>query len=134
MANPLASAQDQIPQDLDPKAKAIVGQLMGQLQQAKQQLQQLNMEKEAKIFGVQEREKLITDRQTMAEFAETHRTHLRDDAEMQRAELDARTKMSDILSRDSTDIRETLIDAHTNLEIAHRQALNRGSSAPNKAA
>lgn len=126
MANPLASIQDQVPKDLDPKAQGVVAQLMGQLQQAKQQLQQLQQEKQAKIVGLQEKEKMVTDRETMNEIAETHRLHIKEQGDMQRAQLAARTKIIDSHSRDNTSMHETLIDAHTDLEIARHQAMRRG--------
>jgi hypothetical protein len=118
MANPLAAIQNQVPKDLDPKAQAIVAQLMGQLQQTKQQLQQLQQEKMAKVVGVQEKEKMITDRETMTELAETQRVHMREQAQLERAKLAARTKMIDSQARNATSIQETVIDAQTELDIA----------------
>lgn len=123
MANPLAAIQDQVPQDLDPKAQVVVAQLMAQLQQTKQQLQQLQQEKMAKVMGIQEREKMVTDRETMNEIAETHRLHIREQGENHRAQLEARTKMQTSFGRDSTSMHETIIDAMTDLELARNRDL-----------
>ena len=136
MANPLAQMQEQIPKDIDPKAQEMIGQLMGQLHQAQQQLQQLNQEKQAKVFGVQEREQAISQREmqlsTEREFAETHRLHIREQGENKRAELRAHTELANTEHKDITSMHETIIATNANLEIAHRQALQRGVPNANK--
>lgn len=115
MANPLAQAQSQMPQDLDPKAKAVVGQLMGQLQKAQQQLQQLQQEKAAKVFGVQEREKAVTDREIMKEMAETQRMHFQEQQEHERNRANNEAWMQETHMKVGTSLQETLIDAQVSL-------------------
>ncbi len=121
MANPLAQAQDKIPKDLDAKAKELVGQLMGQLQAAQQQVQQLTMEKQAKVFGVQEKEAAITQRElkvnTEREIAETHRLHIREEGENNRAALASHTKIHDTNARVAEDWRESVLEARTDLAL-----------------
>ncbi len=123
MAIPFAAIQDKVPKDIDPKAQALVAQLMGQLQTAKQQLQMLQQEKEAKVVGLQEKEKAVTDREMMGEIAETHRLHIREEGEMKRAHLDAKTRLQESFARNSTSMQETIIDASTALEIHNRKDL-----------
>ena len=130
MANPIAQAQDQIPKDVDPKAQQMIGQLMGQLHQAQKQLQELTQEKQAKIFGLQQKSQDEMQRQMQSEIAETHRTEIREHGDNYRAELAAHTKMSDVHSRDNTSMHETLIDSQTDLQIAHHQSMNRGKPNP----
>ncbi len=125
MANPLAKVQDQIPEDLDPKAKGIVGQLMGQLQQCQQQLEMLQKEKDAKLFGITEREKLVTDRDMMKEFAETQRTHLREDAHDGRNDADNQTWLHNTLLETTTDMKETMIAAQVDLTLG-KQVYTKG--------
>jgi len=133
MANPLAQMQDQMPKNIPPEAKEMIGSLMGQLHQAQQQLQQLTQEKQAKVFGVQEREQAVTQREMQKEVAETHRLHIKESGDNKRATLAAHTQLLDTQLRTSTDMHETIIDSQTNLEIAHKQAMNRGKpSAPDR--
>src|SRR5574337_121812 len=136
MANPLAQVDKQLPPDMDPKAKQMLAQLMGQNQQLQQQLQQLQQEKAAKVFGVQEREQAVTQRELgltkMREDAETHRLHVRELGEHERAELESNTRIHDTHLKNATSFHETLIDAHTNLAIAHQKALQQGVPNTNK--
>jgi hypothetical protein len=123
MANPLANMQSSIPKELDPKSRPIVAQLMGQVQKLQQQVQALNQEKMAKVFGVAEREKAITDREIMKEMAETQRTHYREDQETQRNTQDNITWANDTRLRMDTDMAQTLIDAETNLKVHHMKKI-----------
>jgi hypothetical protein len=136
MANPLAMAQKQIPEDLPPEAKKYIAQLMGQLQHAQQMAQQLMMEKQAKVFGVQVKEQAVTQREMALsnekEIAETHRTHIKEDAETHRTHMEIAGRLQETAMKDSTSLHETVIDANTNLEIAHKQALNRGDPHTNR--
>lgn len=124
--NPIASQIKQLPQDMDPKAKTIVVGLMGRVQQLQGQLQQLAMEKQAKVFGVQEREQAVTERTAMQEQEESQRQARRESAETHRTVLQIAGKLHDTHMKDHTSLTETLIDAHTDLEIARRQAMNHG--------
>ena len=126
MANPLAQIDKEIPEGIDPQVKQMLAQAMGQVAQLKQQLQQLMQEKQAKLFGVQERETAITERHKFIEAAETHRLHLRELGENERAEMRGHIELQNRLMQDETSLHETLIDATTNLQIAHKQALQRG--------
>lgn len=136
MSNPLAMAQKQIPEDLPPDAKKYIAMLMGQLHQAQQMAQQLMMEKQAKVFGIQQKEQAATQRELAItnerEIAETHRTHIKEEGQNHRALLDAHTRLAETHAKDTTSLHETIIDATTNLEIAHRQALAKGVPNTNK--
>lgn len=136
MANPLAQIDKQLPPDMDPKAKQMLAQLMGQNQQLQQQLQQLQQEKAAKVFGVQEREQAVTQRELgltkMREDAETHRLHVRELGEQERSELKSHTQIHDTTLKNATSFHETLIDANTNLAIAHQKALQQGAPNTNR--
>lgn len=136
MANPLAQVDKQLPPDMDPKAKQMLAQLMGQNQQLQQQLQQLQQEKAAKVFGMQEREQAVTQREIgltkMREDAETHRLHVRELGEHERAELESNTRIHDTHLKNATSFHETLIDANTNLAIAHQKALQQGAPNTNR--
>jgi hypothetical protein len=126
MANPLAKIDEQLPDDMDPKAKQMLAQAMGQIQTLTQQLQELTKEKDAKVFGVQMREQAITQRQQLIEDAETNRLHLREIGEDERAHIRSRTELENTDKKNETSLHETLIDATTNMEISHRQALQHG--------
>jgi hypothetical protein len=113
-----------------------MAQLMGQNQQLQQQLQQLQQEKAAKVFGVQEREQAVTQRELeltkMREGAETHRLHIRELGEHERAEMKGHIQIHDTTTKNATSLHETLIDATTNLEIARRQAMQKGAPNTNR--
>ena len=129
MANPLAKIDEQIPENLDPKVHQMLAQSMGQVQQLQKQIQELTQEKQARIFGVQEREQAITQREKMKSDAENMRLHIRELGEHERAELRGHIELQNTHSKNETSLHETLIDATTNLQIAHKQALQHG--APN---
>jgi len=143
MANPLAQIDKQLPKDMDPKVKQFVAGLMGQLEQAKQQVQQLSMEKQAHVFGAmakeqaamqreQAKEHAVTVRDMHKEDAETQRLHFREQATTDRELLKVHAQESMNNADNATSMRETIIDARTNLEIAHKQALQRGTPNTNK--
>lgn len=117
MANPLAQAQDQIPKDLDPKSRQMIGNLMGQLHKAQQQLQQLTQEKEAKIIGIQEKEQAITAREQLKQREETNRLHIKEVGHEERAQLASQTKIHDTNTRAAEDHFEALLDSHTDLSL-----------------
>jgi hypothetical protein len=133
MANPLAKIDEQLPEDMDPKAKQMLAQAMGQVQQLQQQLQELQREKDAKVFGVQVKEQAITQREKMKEDAETQRLHIREVGEDERAHLKAHTELTNTDMKNDTSMKETIIDATTNLQIAHKQALQKGVPNANNA-
>jgi len=117
MANPLAMAQEQIPKDMDPKAREIIANLMGQLQVAQKQVQQLSMEKQAKVFGLQEKEAAITLREREKQAAETSRLHIKELGEDERARLVAETKIHDTTLRVNEDRFESILEARTDLML-----------------
>jgi hypothetical protein len=132
MVTPAAQIDKQLPKDMDPKVKQLVAGLMGQLQQAKQQVQQLTMEKEAKVFGIEQREHAVTQREMLKEDEETKRLHFKEQAATDREllKVHAQEGMND--ADNATSLRETIIDASTNLQIAHKQALQRGNPDSNR--
>ena len=117
MANPLSQIDKQIPKDIDPKVKTTLAHLMAQNQQLQQQVQQLTQEKQAKLFGLQEREQAVTEREQMKESAETHRLHVRELGENLRAKMAHETKIHDTNTRVAEDWRESLLEAHTDIAI-----------------
>jgi hypothetical protein len=128
MAIPFAQIDKELPDNIDPKAKQMLAQAMGQVQQLKQQLDALQREKDAKVFGVQVKEQAITQRQALIENAETHRLHMKALGQDERANLVAQTKVHDTQVKADTSMNQTLIDATTNLEIERRQAMQSGVS------
>lgn len=129
MTNPMASVDKELPDNLDPKVKQMLAQAMGQVKHLQQQLDQLTKEKEARVFGVQEREQAITQREQFKSQAEDHRLHVRELGEHERAELRGHIELQNTKEKNETSLHETLIDANTNLAISHKRALQRG--APN---
>jgi len=120
MANPLAQIDKEIPEDMPPEARQMLAQALGQVKQLQQQVQQLTMEKQAKVFGVQERESAVTHREMEKEVAETHRLHIREKGETDRTMAKLHTQVHDTSVKAHTSLQETLIDAHTDMAI-HRQ-------------
>lgn len=131
-ANPLAAAGKDLPEDIDPEVKQIIVQLQGQLQKAQQEVQQLSMEKQAHVFGVQAKAQGDIAKTELQEKHETHRVTLKELGADERLTKELRTKIQLEAMGDSTSLQETIIDARTNLEIAHKQALQRGNPDSNK--
>lgn len=129
MTNPMAGIDKEMPPNLDPKVKQMLSQAMGQVKHLQQQLDQLTKEKEARVFGVQEREQAITQREQFKSAAEDHRLHVRELGEHERTELRGHVELQNTKERNETSLHETLIDAQTNMAINHQRALQRG--APN---
>jgi hypothetical protein len=132
MTIPAAQIDKELPKDLDPKVKQMMAGLMGQLQQAQAQVKQLTMEKEAKVFGVEQREHAVTVREMHKEDEETRRLHLKEQAESARQQdkIHADLAMND--ADNATSMRETLITAHTNLAVSHEKAMQHGVPNANK--
>ena len=129
MSNPLAQIDKEMPKNLDPKVQQMLAQAMGQVKHLQGQLEELNKEKMARVFGVQEREQAITEREKMKEHGEMSRLHIRELGEHERAELRGHIELQNTKDKNETSLHETLIDAQTNLAINHRRAMQRG--APN---
>ena len=127
MANPLAQIDKEIPEDCPPDVRQMLSQAMGQVKQLQQQVQQLTQEKQAKVFGIQEREHAVTQRELQLsnerEIAATHRLHIKEEGDTKRELIRAHTQVHDTTTKNHTSLQETLIDAHTDMAIAHRQAL-----------
>lgn len=143
LANPLAQIDKQIPDDVDPKVKQMVAQLMAKLQQAQQQVQQLTQEKQAKVFGLQEKEHAVTVRDMHKEDAETQRLDMKLKAEKERednrlhgellrTDADNHTAITLRRMQDDTSMQETLIDAHTDMAIEHKKAMTKGEPNANR--
>lgn len=131
-ANPIAQATKDLPDEIDPKVKQMIVQLQTQLAQAQKQVQQLSMEKQAHVFGVQAKESAVTERTHMQEVAENLRQVHREEAETHRTAMQIAADLRETQMKDATSMRETIIDATTNLEIAHKQALQRGNPDSNR--
>lgn len=129
---PFAQLDKSLPENIDPKVKTMLMQAMGQVETLKQQLQQLQMEKQAHLFGVQAKESAVTQRTAMQEEHETHRLAMKELGADERTRMEIAARLHETAMKDTTSLRETLIDAHTNLEIAHRQALQRGNPDSNR--
>ena len=141
--NPLSQMDKNLPKDIDPKVKAMLMQLQGQLQQAQKQVQQLSMEKQAHVFGVQakgqvemqrdaQEHRLGMERMSAEERHETHRLTLKELGEDERTRMEIAARLQERRMQDQTSMAETLVDARTNLEIAHKQALQRGNPDSNR--
>lgn len=131
-AIPAAQAEKNLPKDMDPKVKQMVVGLMQQLEKAKQAVQQLTQEKEAKVFGIEQREHAVTVREMHKEDSETERVRFREQAATDREllKVHAAKDMNDDDNR--TSMQETLIDAHTDLAIEHKRAMTKGEPNANK--
>ena len=129
MSNPMAQIDKEMPDNLDPKVKQMLSQAMGQVKHLQGQLDELNKEKMASVFGVQEREQAITQREMLVQREETQRLHLREIGEHERAEMRGKFELENTDRRNETSLHETLIDATTNLQIDRKKAMQRG--APN---
>ncbi len=143
MANPLAQIDKQVPDDLDPKARELIGNLMAKLQEAQQQVQQLSMEKQAHVFGAQAKTQaemqrdvqehhLGMERLHAEEGHATHQLHIKELGADEREKMKIQARLQETAMKDHTSLQETLIDAHTNLAIAHKQAQTRGQPNANK--
>jgi hypothetical protein len=130
--NPIAQMGKEIPENIDPKVKTMLMQSMGQVEVLKKQLQQLQMEKEAKTFGVQAKESAATERAQMQEEHATHRVSMQELGAEERTKMEIEARLRETVMKDQTSLQETLIDAHTNLAIAHKQALQRGNPDSNR--
>ncbi len=141
--NPLSQMDKDLPKDIDPKVKAMLMQLQGQLQQAQKKVQQLSMEKQAHVFGVQakgqvdmqrdvQEHRLGMERMSAEERHETHRLTLKELGEDERTRMEIAARLQERRMQDQTSMAETLVDARTNLEIAHKQALQRGNPDSNR--
>ena len=110
---------------------------MTQLQQAKQGMQQLQLEKQARVFGLVEKEKAAGERDAAKEHAVTQRDMLKEDAETQRVHLKETAQTHrDLLKigaeqeMNTQDNRvsmvETFATLETNEKIAHQKAQQHG--------
>jgi hypothetical protein len=137
MANPLAQIDKEIPKDVDPKVKAMLAGLMAQLQQAKQQVQQLSMEKQAHVFGAMAKEQAAAQRDAAKEHAATSREMLKEDAETQRLHTKESAETHRELLRlgaerqmntqdNHTSLIETMATLHVDKEIAREKAQQHG--------
>lgn len=135
-ANPLATLDKMLPEDLPDDAKQFIAKTVQELQKTRQLLQQLQQEKAAKMFGDKqwidfEREKIQIQQQgenarvLAKEHAENERQAERDRSEHERAALAASTKIHDTNTRAQENWREAMLDAHTDL------ALGKDRGAPN---
>jgi len=132
MAIPFAQIDKELPEDLPPKAKQALAQAMGQVQQLQQQLKMLQQEKDAKVFGYQAKVQMDMQKQSAMEEAETHRLHLRELGEQERAELASRTMLENTAMRDETSMKETIIAATANIAVEEKRALQKGVPNANK--
>lgn len=122
-ANPIA--QQEMSADLPPEAQQIVKQAQGQIQQLQQALQQLMLEKKAKVWGDEQWiafERWKVDR---TQRGEDDRTLVKEHAETQRRAMQDATKVHDTNTRAAEDRFEAILDARTDL------ALGKDRGAPN---
>lgn len=123
---PAAQMDKQLPKDMDPKVRQFVSGLMMQLQQAQSLAQQLQQEKDAKLFGIKEKEEAITVREMHKEDAETQRLQMKERAEDEREE---RRLHADLLMNDAdnhTSLTETGMTVAANLKLGHMKAQQHG--------
>jgi hypothetical protein len=127
-ANPLATLNKMLPEDLPHDAKQFIAKTVAELQKTRQMLQELQQEKAAKMFGDKqwidfEREKIGRQQQgenqrlLAKEHAENERQAERDRSEHERAALSSSTKIHDTNTRAQESWREALLDAHTDLAL-----------------
>jgi hypothetical protein len=127
--NPLAQMDKQLPKDLPDEAKHAIMALMAQLKQCQAELQQLQMEKQAKVFGeqVKGQAKLASDqlwgkvelqRTQMQQDGENRRTLAKEHAANERNTDDNRTWLTVDSMKVQEDRFEAILDAHTDIKLA----------------
>jgi uncharacterized protein (DUF3084 family) len=123
---PAAQVDKQLPKDIDPEVRKFIAGMMMQLQQMKQQNQQLQMEKAAKVFGIEQREHAVSQREMLKEDAETDRLRMKLGVEKSTSsdEIHADLAMNDADNR--TSMIETFATLKANKEIAHQKAQQHG--------
>lgn len=123
---PAAQAEKDLPKDMDPKVRQFVAGLMMQLQQAKQMAQQLQQEKDAKVFGIEQKEHAVTVRTMHQEDAETARLRMKlgADGERDESRIHADLHMND--ADNHTSLVETMATIDANLELGHMKAQQHG--------
>jgi hypothetical protein len=123
---PAAQAEKQLPKDLDPKVRQLVVGLMGQLQQAKQMAEQLQKEKDAKVFGIQEREEAVSVRVMHQEDEETNRLRMKEQGATHRELLKIGADQKMNTQDNMVSLHETEITIAANLEIERKKAQQHG--------
>lgn len=123
MANPLAKLDSQLPEDMDPKIKPFVMQLMGQLKQTQAQLQQLQQEKAAKVIGIQEKEQAVTQRDAMKQHAETGRMVYKEHQENMRHAATIHKDIADTTLRGEYGLEEVRMDINADLKLHHEEEI-----------
>jgi hypothetical protein len=134
---PAAQMEKKLPKDLDPEVRKFVAGIMSKMQQNEQELQKLQQEKAAKVFGIQEREHAVTQREMLKEDAETERQMRREQAETDRLHtrevagthreilrLGADEKMN--TQDNHTSLVETNLTTDANLMLGHLKAQQHG--------
>lgn len=127
-ANPVAMAEKNLPQDLPDQAKAFIAHLQGTIQQLQQGMQQLQMEKQAKAWGEQQRQqgKLASDHlwithemhaERYKQEQENRRLLAQEHADNHREAMATQAKIHDTNTRAAEDRFKTVLDAHTDLQI-----------------
>jgi hypothetical protein len=123
---PAAQIDKELPKDMDPQVRKFVAGIMQQLQAAKQVVQQLTMEKQAKVFGIEQKEHAVTEREMLKEDAETQRLHTREAAETHRELLRLHADESMNTQDNHTSLTETVMTLETNKELGRMKAQQHG--------
>lgn len=82
--NPIAMAEKKLPDDMPPEAKSLIANLQGAVQQMQQHIQQLELEKKAKVWG-----------DAQWQDMEMQKTHLQEQGANQREAVKAMAKLYD---------------------------------------
>jgi hypothetical protein len=123
---PAAQIDKELPKDMDPQVRKFVAGIMQQLQQAKQVVQQLTMEKQAKVFGIEQKEHAVTEREMLKEDAETQRLQMREAAADRREERRLTSQEQMNTQDNHVSLVETEMTVDANLKLGHMRAQQRG--------
>lgn len=123
---PAAQIDKHLPKDIDPKVRQFIAGILTQNQQLKQVADELQKEKDAKLFGIQEREHAVTQRTLLQEDAETERQRMREMAEDRRQQRDIHADVAMNTQDNRTSMAETVLTLETNKEIGRMKAQQHG--------
>jgi hypothetical protein len=123
---PAAQIDKELPKDMDPQVRKFVAGIMQQLQQARQVVQQLTMEKQAKVFGIEQKEHAVTEREMLKEDAETQRLQMKEAAADRREERRLSSQEQMNTQDNHVSLVETEMTVDANLKLGHMRAQQRG--------
>jgi hypothetical protein len=123
---PAAQIDKELPKDMDPQVRKFVGGILMQLQEAKRVVQQLTMEKQAKVFGIEQKEHAVTEREMLKEDEETKRLHIKEQYANEREQRRITADESMNTQDNQVSMVETFATLETNRELGRMKAQQHG--------